>query len=154
MPTENILVFRLRQEWYALPVGHVREVLHVPSIVPLPKAPPSIRGVFQHRGRTLPVVDLAKHLGLPATEPGPETRIIIARLPKTLAGLLVDGVEEVLETDDHGFSKPIEGALRMPYIAGIANIKDRMTFLLDLPTLFSDEAGLVDPARTAGEGIS
>ena len=151
---EGFLIFRLREEEFALPIGCVREVLLVPpDITPIPKAPASVQGMVQLRGRPLVVIDLGERLGMPCAQRGPKTRIVLTRLPQTWAGLLVDSVEEIFEVDSTAvFSKP-SGSLQLPHVAGMARIKDRMTILLDLATLFADDNALTAWAKTPVEGI-
>ena len=149
---EVFLIFRLREEWFALPIACVREVLLPGTITPIPQAPPSVQGMIQLRGHPLVVVDLAERLGMPHAESGPKARVVLTRFPRAWAGLLVDSVEEIFEAGSGTvFSKP-SGSLRLPHVAGMARIKERMTILLDLAALFSDDKTLSGLTKTPGGG--
>jgi purine-binding chemotaxis protein CheW len=119
----------------------VREVVLTSQIVPIPHAPAFVEGIIRYRAHAIPVIDLAKCLGQFAIKHGPKTRIVVVRLPKTLAGLIVDSVEEVLEiaSGPDGFIKSSGGALNASHIAGLVTIKDKTTLLLDLAALFCEE---------------
>ena len=149
---EAFLIFRLREEWFALPIACIREVLLPAAVTPIPQAPPSVQGMIQLRGRPLVVVDLAQQLGMPHAQPGPKTRIVLTRLPQAWAGLIVDSVEEIFEAGSGAvFSKPSD-SLQLPHVAGMARIKDKMTILLDLVALFTDGRALSGLTAASGGG--
>ena len=55
---------RIASESYALPVEHVLEVADIGLVRAVPRARPELLGVWNRRGRILPVVDLAQLLGI------------------------------------------------------------------------------------------
>jgi chemotaxis signal transduction protein len=59
------LIVSLHKQSIAIPTEHVREILRTPRVVPLPGAPPHVRGVIDVRGEVLQVVDLRLRLGMP-----------------------------------------------------------------------------------------
>jgi purine-binding chemotaxis protein CheW len=97
MSTLHVRV-RVADEAYALPVGDVLEIADYGEVAPLPGAPAAIVGVRNLRGQVLPVVDLAKVLGLaPGTAP---ERIVVAENGGRRAGLAVDSVDDVEQLPD------------------------------------------------------
>jgi len=58
------LVVKLKGQSFALPSEEVRELVMNPQVTPVPETPEYIRGVMNTRGRTIPVVDLRKRLGM------------------------------------------------------------------------------------------
>jgi chemotaxis signal transduction protein len=59
------LIVSLHQQSIAIPTRHVREILRTPQVVPMPGAPPHVRGVIDVRGEVLQVIDLRLRLGMP-----------------------------------------------------------------------------------------
>ena len=59
----ELLVFNVAQFTFGINVAKVREILPAMSIHKLPKAYPSVRGVFQLRDHVVPCVSLLDHLG-------------------------------------------------------------------------------------------
>src|SRR5262245_2857224 len=55
---ELLLVFRLGQERFAIPVWDVEEAQPQSKLAPIPFAPPEIAGVIQVRGEVRPVYNL------------------------------------------------------------------------------------------------
>ncbi len=58
------LVVRLKERGIAIPAALVREIAPLPRVVPVPGAPPFVRGVVNVRGEVIPVTDLRLRLGL------------------------------------------------------------------------------------------
>ena len=52
------------REEYGVDVRLVQEIIRVSEITPVPRAPESIKGVINLRGRIIPVIDLKRKLGL------------------------------------------------------------------------------------------
>jgi chemotaxis signal transduction protein len=59
------LVVSLHKQSIAIPTRHVREILTMPQVVPMPGAPPHVRGVIDVRGEVMQVIDLRLRLGMP-----------------------------------------------------------------------------------------
>ncbi len=71
MPTTELFggdapatIFHLGDQTLALPAFSVREMIAMPSVTPVPRTPPWVRGAFNLRGRLIPVVDLRVKLGM------------------------------------------------------------------------------------------
>jgi two-component system chemotaxis response regulator CheV len=90
----EVLVFRLGAGWYGVNVAKVREVIRPQTTAKAPKQHPSVIGMFDIRGSVVPLIDLAKHIGItPAGEA--EKRVIITEFNGLRTGFLVDGVEQI-----------------------------------------------------------
>ena len=53
----QLVVFRLDERRYALPLAVVERVVRAVDVTPLPKAPPMVLGVIDVHGRVLPVLN-------------------------------------------------------------------------------------------------
>ena len=60
----QLLTFSIAGQPYAIESRRVIEVLPLVSARPLPRAPDYLLGIFTYRGRLLPLVDLARRLGV------------------------------------------------------------------------------------------
>ncbi len=67
---DTVLVFRLAGHGFALPAARVRECLPLPSLQDRPGLPSHLAGFLELGGATLPVLDLARLLGLRRAEDG------------------------------------------------------------------------------------
>jgi len=143
------LTFALAGEEYGLPVLKVREIIKILDITAVPQAPHHVKGVINLRGKVIPVVDLRLKFGFPAREYDERTCIIVVEVAlqtsKVMMGVVVDAVSEALtvaadeieETPDFGEHVDTE------FIKGVAKIKGRVKFLLDLDRIFGGVASLI-----------
>jgi chemotaxis signal transduction protein len=82
---------------YGVPVAAVHEVVPVEAITRVPAAPPHLRGLTTHRGRMIPVIDLATVLtGTRLAAIGPHARMVAVELGARIVGLLVDRTAAVV----------------------------------------------------------
>ena len=94
---EQIVVFRLGQEEYGLPVAAVDEVLRLPAtLTRVPRAPGFIEGVMNHRGRVLPIIEQRRRFGVAGEAAGSQRRVIVTTIGDRQAGFVVDTVSEIL----------------------------------------------------------
>ena len=93
------MCFELRGQELALPIGDVRETLPVQPITRVFLTPPCLAGVFSLRGEIVPVIDLGVLLGLPRTEIGDESRIVVVEHEEGTAGIVVDRLRDLRTID-------------------------------------------------------
>ncbi len=74
---EELFCFKAGGLQLAVPSKHVREVIRVGPITPLPRVAPFVLGVCGHRGEILPVVDLLRLLERGSTALGERTRLFV-----------------------------------------------------------------------------
>jgi purine-binding chemotaxis protein CheW len=94
---EQMVVFTVDQEEYAAPISDIREVLDTAEITPVPDSPPFVLGMMNLRGKVVPVIDLEKRLNLQRQTDDKSRHILVVDLDKSLIGIRVDTVKEVLK---------------------------------------------------------
>lgn len=94
-PERSLVGFHVGEGYYAVEVPAVREIIAPAALVSVPHSAPIVRGVTDHRGRVVPVVDLRRRFGLPPTEVTRRTKWIIVEAGGQWLGLVVDDVTEV-----------------------------------------------------------
>lgn len=149
--TGQYLTFGLGDEIFALDVAQVREVLDLITITKVPRAPEFMRGVINVRGSVVPVVDLRLKFGLPKTETGMDTRIIVMDLfldgETAVIGALADAVHEVMELNSSLIEPPPKIGMRWKteFIQGIGKHDGQFIIILDIDRVFStDELALIE----------
>ncbi len=90
------VVFSLGEELFAVPIGAVQEVLPLPSITPVPRAPKWLLGVINRRGNILGVVDIRAVLSCANCEASPAARLLVVTTERFTLALKVDSVEEIV----------------------------------------------------------
>lgn len=137
------LTFTLADEVFALDIGKVREVLDFTAITKVPGTPDFMRGVINLRGSVVPVVDMRLKFGMPATEQGINTCIIIVEVAvdgeTTVLGALADSVQEVLDLEAGQIEPPprIGTKLNLEFIRGMGKREEGFVMILDVDRVFS-----------------
>jgi two-component system, chemotaxis family, chemotaxis protein CheV len=100
----EILLFTLgvdartgRRETFGINVFKVREVMRTPSITAAPEMPASVEGMVSLRGVLVPVVDLAKYVGIGQEEK--REIMIVTEYNGHTQGFLVEAVDTILRLD-------------------------------------------------------
>lgn len=160
--TNQYLSFKLADEWYAIEVSQIQEVLEYQTITRVPNTPPFMRGVTNVRGGVVPVVDLREKFGLEVSESTIDTCIIV--LEVSLAdevitiGTIADTVDAVLELPPEQIepAPKIGTRLNTQFLEGIGKHEERFLLLLNVDTIFTAEdviqaAGHAEEAAGAEE---
>ena len=109
----EILMFTLgvdnrsgRRETYGINVFKVREVMRVPEITQSPDMPNAVEGMVSLRGALVPVIDLAKYVGVQCdTKP---VIMIVTEYNGHTQGFLVEAVDTILRLDWSSMRVPPE----------------------------------------------
>lgn len=131
---KKVIVFRLKNEEYAISVEQVGGIEKLESITRVPQTAPFVRGVINLRGVVTPIIDLRVRFGIEETDHTDSTRIIIVFYNGIEVGLIVDAANDVIDIP-HDMIEPtpeVIGAVHVDYINGIAKLDKRLLILLDL----------------------
>ena len=126
--TRAFLAFALGGERYALPLADLAGVLSLASWAPVPGAPPQLLGVFAHRGRICPLLDLAALLGLPAA-PDLEgsAYVLLLRRAGHEVGLKVGPIEAIRRLAADAIARADVGQTPIaPFLEGLADDGSRL----------------------------
>lgn len=107
MAITGICTFRLGGVLLGLPVSVVQEIVRSSVIMPVPLAPPLVKGLVNLRGQVLPALDLRWRLGMAHTGREPGIHVILAREGE-LISLPVDSIDDVLTLGDSRCLPPPE----------------------------------------------
>jgi purine-binding chemotaxis protein CheW len=136
----QLVVFTFGEEEYALPIGAVQEIIRYSQPRSINSQIHWLRGVISLRGKIIPVCDLAARLGV-VSEQGSDTKIVIVDTEAGTAGVIVDGVNEVLTvTTDQLDAAPGAGT---DFIDAIAKVDSRLIVLLNPQRMLAEVTGAV-----------
>ncbi len=132
--SQQLVVFSLGSEEYALPIGTVHEIIRYTEPRTVASDADWIRGVIGLRGKIIPIFDLAARMELEkvGSEPG---KIVIVESGTGQVGIMVDEVDEVLTVSSEQLEE-VPGAAS-DAIEAIAKIEDRLVILLNPAGLFA-----------------
>ena len=135
---------------YGINVSKVREIIRVPKLTELPGTPSFIEGIFDLREVVIPVVNLAKWMGIQEPE-GIEKnlRVIITEFNNVLIGFVVHEAKRIRrinwsDIEPASFMSG-SGSLDSNKITGVTKIEgDNVLLILDLESVVQD-LGLYSP---------
>lgn len=132
----QLVTFKLGGEEYGIDILRVQEINRMTEITAMPKAPFSVEGVINLRGKMIPVINLRKRFGLAMKEFDSQSRIIVIDAGSTV-GLIVDSVSEVLRISSDTIEPPplVTTGTGSEYIMGIRKLEDRLIIVLDIEKL-------------------
>ncbi len=159
-PVSNrFLGFRLGQEYFAVPILHLSEVVRFQEITPVPRVRHFVRGIISVRGTIVPILDLRRRLAQRkesdeevstpsvsdparrAASAGEGTdelrRVLITEHDGEVFGLLVDEVSDVFVVDPDDVEPPPVTLPRrlLEFVSGIARVQGRIHTVLEVPAV-------------------
>ncbi|MCD6566957.1 MAG: chemotaxis protein CheW [Bacteroidales bacterium] len=141
----SYLTFRLGKELFAADVRYVLHILPVPEITEVPNSTDYMKGVINHGGKVLPVVDTRVKFNMPQVEKTKNTCIIVVEINSNNdtinVGAVVDSVHDVLEISDEQIQPQpgIGSKYQSEFIDGMIKEKDEFIILLNMNKVFSAE---------------
>ena len=135
---------------YGVNVSKVREIIKKPPLTELPGTPEFVEGIFDLRDVVIPVVNLAKWMGIVEPESSKEdSRVIITEFNNVLIGFIVHEAKRIRriswsEIEPASYmSSP--GSIDGSKITGVTRIEgDNVLLILDLESVVLD-LGLYEP---------
>src|SRR3984885_15961558 len=88
----QLVVFALNRQQYALRLAGVCQVLRMVEVAPLPKAPKIVLGVLSLHGVVVPVLSMRRRVGLTEVEASLTDKLIVADTASRRVVLVVDAV--------------------------------------------------------------
>lgn len=137
----QFLTFVLGAEQYGVEILKVQEIRSYSAMTPIPNTPAYIKGVINLRGTVVPVVELRAKFRMETAEYNKFTVIIVVTLGTKVIGLVVDAVSDVLDVPASEVRAVPDLGTRVDtrFIRGMAAIGERMTVLLDIDRLLSED---------------
>jgi purine-binding chemotaxis protein CheW len=132
------LSFNLGDELYGVEVGRVEVVLDEARVTRVPRAPYWLRGLINHRGSVVPIVDLKRKFDLGSHDLSRPCPVIVMQASyegeAIVLGALADTVHEVLDIEPASFeSLATFGAkLDSRFISGAAKLETGFLLVLDM----------------------
>lgn len=136
---------------YGVNVAKVREIIRYPKLTELPGVPPFVEGIFDLRGVVIPVVNLAKWMGVESSEEmDKHARVIIAEFNNILIGFVVHEAKRIRRINWKDIEPASfvsnQGGLDGSKVTGVTRIEDDAVLLiLDLEGVVQ-ELGLFQPS--------
>lgn len=129
---EQLVIFQLNDQQYALPIQETQEIIRMTNITRVPNTRHYVEGIINLRGSIVPVINLNKRLSLPVTEYSEDTRIIVVEQGGQKVGMIVDIVLEVGRFSNDEIDPPSVAGDNVNYLKGVVKKGDQLWLLLNL----------------------
>jgi purine-binding chemotaxis protein CheW len=141
----QIVVFKLGQEEYGLPIDQIKEVVVTPTITRMPQTTTFVRGVANIRGNVIAMLDLEEKFGLTRQEDSGKAGnkftlviesedykmgILVREVPNTLS-ISSANIESTVFTGDHQSEQS--------YITGIVKLDKRLIIMIDIFKVINEQ---------------
>ena len=138
----QLCAFRIGDEEYVIDIMRVEEILAVPQITRVRRAPKFVEGVVNLRGAIIPVVDVRRQLLGELPVPQHRERLILCKLGNFKVALRVDAVNAILKVSTDSLqAAPLsskKGA--RAHVLGVCTLGKRLLLMLDVKALLVDRA--------------
>src|SRR5690554_6010539 len=116
-----LLLFRLgSRQLFGVNVFKVKEVLQRPPLFTLPQLPKAFAGAADVRGRSVPVLDLARAIRHDGEDLGEPNYLVVTEFNRTVQGFLVAGVDRIVNIAVEHIQPPPDLGGDCNYLTGVA----------------------------------
>jgi two-component system chemotaxis response regulator CheV len=137
----------------ALNVFKVREVLRCPPITPLLGQNAYMAGSVDYRGKTIPAIDLALALGLPALAGSAQAHLVVTEFSRSIQAFIVGAVDRIVHVDVATVEPPREGMVG-PRINATTRVDGALVMIVDVEQILSDVSGVAQALSPALHGAA
>jgi len=135
-----LTTFSVRDALCGMDASNVQEVVRVGTLTPVPFAAAEVAGIMNLRGRIVTVVDAGMKLGYARASLTAESRIFIIEDRGEYLGMLVDRVNEVIESEDLKWDPLPVNTAHSRYSKGVTRVAGRVVTLVDVSQILSAQS--------------
>ncbi|OPX46460.1 chemotaxis protein CheW [Ruminiclostridium hungatei] len=150
----QVVVFTLNNELCSVEASMVFKIEKYGEVSHIPEMPDYIKGLYDLRGRVVPIVDLNKKFNMGASEITKKTKIIISEKDGQLFGFMVNNVLEIINLNEASIdrSDAIIKVNNKKYITGVGKKDEKLFSIIDLNEILrQDEVEQVTEVITVKE---
>lgn len=135
------LTFELDNEYYGLWIGYVTEIIGILPFTEVPELPAYVRGIFNLRGRIIPLMDLRLRFQKKFVEYDERSCVIVIDVAANTVGLIVDSVSEVIAFSEADIIEQpmLSSGVSNQFIKSIGKVGNEVKLLLDCDKLLSNQ---------------
>ncbi len=124
-------------------LASVTRIVRAVEISPVPKAPDSVIGIINMRGRIVPVMNLRRFFRRPEKDLDLDDRLIIVQAKERLVAFPADDVTGVLECPKSSMTAGDAVLPEVENLEGVMTLKDGMVLIYDLDRFLASEGEAV-----------
>ena len=137
----ELLLFHLGgSQTFGINVFKVREVIPSPPLRQIPGSMSVVRGVATLRGGTVPIIDLARAMGLRgavgAVDNG-EQKVVVTEFNRSVQGFWVSAVDRIVNVNWQDVKSPPRGTGRESFLVAVTEIDNKLVEIIDVERVLS-----------------
>ncbi|QYJ91672.1 chemotaxis protein CheV [Shewanella halotolerans] len=139
----ELLLFRINAtQLFAINVFKVKEVVKLPKLSALPGSHPSIKGVANIRGTSIPVIDLRAAIGFQPMNSDQEANLIITEYNRSVQGFMVGKVDHIINMTWSDIMPPPKSTGSHNYLTAITKVEvdgaTRLVSIIDVEKVLAE----------------
>jgi two-component system, chemotaxis family, chemotaxis protein CheV len=151
----EMVEFEVQNNRFGINVIKVKEIIQPTTVIPIPHSHPHVEGLIQLRGEVLPVVDMAKVLGLEKKET-PQSKFIVSEFNQQKVVFHVQNVTQIHRISWNQIEKPSEMYSGIKSgIIGVVKREESMILMVDFESIMVEinpESGInTDQVKKLGQ---
>ncbi len=132
----ELVTFKLAEQEFGLSIMSVQEIVRMPGITRIPRAPSYVNGISNLRGNVLPVINTRLRFSMEEAEATDRTRVVVVDIEGKNIGMVVDAVSEVLRVENEKIDPPpevVSGGVDAAFLEGVVKLDSgkRLVMLLN-----------------------
>ncbi len=135
----ELLLFQLAgDQLFGINVFKVKEITQCPSLSVMPHSHPAVKGAAHMRGVTMPIFDLALAIGLPPIPDYKNKYVITTEYNGQVQGLLVEGVDRIINTTWKEIQPPPKGTGNENYLTAVTRYNEKIIEIIDVERVMDE----------------
>lgn len=136
--TVGLLLFRLGEEWYAVPIEGVREIYNEYSVTRIPRVPDFILGVINVRGEIVSVTNLGEMMRVPSRTDLDTSELlpsaIIVATDECVTAIVVDEIGDIVDVPRDSVEPPLStlDKAQAEFVSGSVYVDNQLVGIVNL----------------------
>ncbi len=139
--TIELATFYVGNALCGMDILKIQEINKLMEMTIVPQAPEYVKGILNLRGQIVTIIDLAKKLGLSATELSSKSRNIIVNSKGEHIGLMAAQISDVVQSNINKVEPPPAniGGVQGKYFTGVFKTENKLIGILDVDEVLKEE---------------
>lgn len=133
----DVLIFEVMGQRYGLLSPSVREVVRAVAVVPVPRAPWTIKGLIDVRGRVIPVLDLGIGRAVADRDVKVTDHFVLANVDNRVVALHADRVIDLVRIAYERIEQANDVAVGADSVLGVTKLEDGLVLICNLSAFLS-----------------
>ncbi|OAI12844.1 chemotaxis protein CheW [Methylomonas lenta] len=138
----ELLLFKLSgRQRFGINVFKVQEVIQCPPLTQIPNSHSVICGVAHLRGKTMPVLDMSKAIGMRPLSREEGGYVIVTEYNRSIQGFMVGSVDRIINIGWEQVKAPPSGTGKESYLTAVTEVDGELIEVIDVEKVMKEVIG-------------